>query len=93
MRNCVWSCTLGVWTSTWMSVEYSGCLDLYVGVWTCISGVWTCILVVGTCILGVWPCIWVSGLEFLVSGLLRCVVLFVSVNFYRTLQIWHLQQK
>ena len=41
MRNRGWTCTLGVWTSTWMSVEYSGYLDLYVGVWTCISGVWT----------------------------------------------------
>ena len=81
MKNRAWTCTLGVWTSTWMSVEHSGYLDLYVGVrtsissvWTCIYGVWTCILVVRTCILGVWPCIWVSGLEFLVSGFLKCVV-------------------
>ena len=77
MENHVWTCTLGVWTSTWMSAEYSGYLDLYVGVWTCISGVWTCILVVSTCI-------WVSGLEFLVSGLLKCIVLRVFITFYRT---------
>ena len=32
---------LGVWTSIWVSGLVFGCLDFYLGVWTCVSNVWT----------------------------------------------------
>jgi len=31
----IWICILDVWTCIWVSVLVCGCLDLYLGVWTC----------------------------------------------------------